>query len=853
MRARNLFALYGLFLLVSSLLALGLAASAGAVDGESTTVVVEVRDSFTGQGLAGICVSITDYDLFEFFGTTAADGSVSTVVPPGDYGINVWDCDNGVYSDEFFDFVNISGGGTIIFNVDLISPVTVSGTVTDLVTGDPLYRMCVDVFHPNQYWFGSGEYRALTDESGSYSMTVTLGEFFFRFSDCGDGDYVDMWLETPPWSVEAEPVDLNGATEFEVNGALTPAGFIAGTVTNQLTGNPVSGVCVSVESVVEGDSSEGDDEVSTGPDGTYQIGGLSAGEYVVRFYDCRGGDLISEYHLDASSREDATPVAVASGIVTAVDAALAPAASISGSIIDADTGDPVTDTCVWLQNADSPINSSVKGTSTNGQGRYEFTEVRPGSYRVLFSPPLCAHSHGAEWYLNASDVADAAIIDVGPGEDITGIDGVLSQGGTISGAVTDEAGNPIYATVEVHHEGWPEPLTTLAFEGRFTTNPLPVGDYQVRFWDQDYVYIAEWYDNALSPADATSVSIVTKGQNITGIDANLTVGGRVRGNVIGLNYPSELLCVNVYDLESRLIRFGNTGPEGSFHIGALPTDQYRMNTAPCPPRDPVSFLTVWYGGSLSESTSALVDISAGQTTWNIDFIPTRFPGFNAEATVALVEDSGRWHTINGDANGATFYFGLPSDLPVLGDWDCDGVDTPGMFRPSNGFFYLGNSRATSLADEEFFFGQEGDIPLAGDWNGDGCDTVGIYRPAESKVYLRNSLTTGIADIEYYFGQPGDSPFAGDFDGNGTDEVALHREASGRVYLRFSHTNGPADLDFFFGTAGDLIFSGDWNGDGIDTLGVYRPASSEVFLNFGNTTATADAEFSFGHNTLHPAI
>jgi hypothetical protein len=507
---------------------------------------------------------------------------------------------------------------------------------------------------------------------------------------------------------------------------------------------------------------------------------------------------------------------------------------------------------VWLQNADGPVDSSVESLSTNGLGEYEFTDVRPGSYRILFSPPLCSRSHAAEWYLNASEVAEAVIIDVGPGEDITGIDGALSPGGTISGAVTDEAGNPIHVTVEVHREGWAGPLRVQAFDGRFTTRPLPVGEYNIRFWDQDYLYIAEWYDDALTREDATSVSIVTEGQNVTGIDANLTVGGRVRGNVIGLQFPSEQLCVYVYDLEGRLIRFGNTGPEGSFHIGALPTGQYRINTTPCPLRDPNSFLTVWYGGSLSESTSALVDITAGQTTWNIDFIPTRFPGFHAEATVALVEDSGRWHTINGDTNGATFYFGLPTDVPVLGDWDCDGVETPGMFRPANGFFYLGNSRATSIADEEFFFGQEGDIPLAGDWNGDDCDTVGIYRPAEGKVYLRNSLTTGTADIEYYFGQPGDSPFAGDFDGNGIDEVALHREANGRVYLRLSHTNGPADLDFFFGTAGDLIFSGDWNGDGTDTLGVYRPSTFSVFLTFFNTTATADAEFTFGDNTLHPA-
>jgi hypothetical protein len=34
---------------------------------------------------------------------------------------------------------------------------------------------------------------------------------------------------------------------------------------------------------------------------------------------------------------------------------------------------------------------------------------------------------------------------------------------------------------------------------------------------------------------------------------------------------------------------------------------------------------------------------------------------------------------------------------------------------------------------------------AGDWNGDGIDTVGVYRPATGLLYIRNSNTTGVAD------------------------------------------------------------------------------------------------------------
>ncbi|MCP4249208.1 MAG: VCBS repeat-containing protein, partial [bacterium] len=76
-----------------------------------------------------------------------------------------------------------------------------------------------------------------------------------------------------------------------------------------------------------------------------------------------------------------------------------------------------------------------------------------------------------------------------------------------------------------------------------------------------------------------------------------------------------------------------------------------------------------------------------------------------------------------------YFFGAPGDVALMGDWDADGVATPGMFRPSNGFAYLANTNATQFAALEFYFGIGGDIPLAGDWNGDGRDTFSIYRPS----------------------------------------------------------------------------------------------------------------------------
>jgi hypothetical protein len=61
-------------------------------------------------------------------------------------------------------------------------------------------------------------------------------------------------------------------------------------------------------------------------------------------------------------------------------------------------------------------------------------------------------------------------------------------------------------------------------------------------------------------------------------------------------------------------------------------------------------------------------------------------------STGLVDPSqGLWHLFD-DAGGleTSFFFGNPGDYPIFGDWDGDGVETPGMYRQSDGFVYLRN-------------------------------------------------------------------------------------------------------------------------------------------------------------------
>jgi hypothetical protein len=237
---------------------------------------------------------------------------------------------------------------------------------------------------------------------------------------------------------------------------------------------------------------------------------------------------------------------------------------------------------------------------------------------------------------------------------------------------------------------------------------------------------------------------------------------------------------------------------------------------------------------------------------------------------AVAEPEGSFGTVDGrtgiwylydaaNTETTSFYFGNPGDVPFVGDWDCDGIDTPGLYRQSDGFVYLRNSNTQGIADVRFFFGNPGDIPLAGDFDGDGCDTVSIYRPSQGRVFIINALGSddgglGAAELDYYFGNPGDKPFAGDFDGDGVDTVGLHRESTGLVYFRNSHTQGIADDSFIYGNPGDKIIANEWamgSGGGIDTVGIFRPDDGRFFLRFSNTQGIADFDHKYGNSDMLP--
>jgi hypothetical protein len=184
-------------------------------------------------------------------------------------------------------------------------------------------------------------------------------------------------------------------------------------------------------------------------------------------------------------------------------------------------------------------------------------------------------------------------------------------------------------------------------------------------------------------------------------------------------------------------------------------------------------------------------------------------------------DSGRWCYTNtraaGDVCHATAW-GTAGDTPIVGDWNGDGVDTPGVFDDEH---WNLKEATEGGGPADFEWGSIGIEPIAGDWEGRDKDTPGgVSNVGAGNTWeLSNRNSAGGIDRSFKFGTSATIPLVGDWDGSGTDTPATYRDG----LWSFSNANdmGGVAAMFLWGIPGDVPVVGDWDGDGFDTVGLYR--------------------------------
>jgi hypothetical protein len=207
-------------------------------------------------------------------------------------------------------------------------------------------------------------------------------------------------------------------------------------------------------------------------------------------------------------------------------------------------------------------------------------------------------------------------------------------------------------------------------------------------------------------------------------------------------------------------------------------------------------------------------------------------------------------TYNYAANDKFRYFGLNNDKPVAGDWFGTGTVSLGVFRcPTVGvcqWYIDANNNGTwdgiAGGDAIWNFGLPGDMPIVGDWNGDGKSKIGVMRCPASGVctwYLDAGNQHGLAYsgvLTPQFGLAGDVPVANNWSGGGpVDEIGVFRcppASAPGVCTWFVDSNGDfapiAETQYSYGVTGDIPIVGNWFGTGRKRIGVFR--GGQIILN-----------------------
>ena len=109
---------------------------------------------------------------------------------------------------------------------------------------------------------------------------------------------------------------------------------------------------------------------------------------------------------------------------------------IAGRVLTADTGRPVARARVFINAAEVP---GGRGTLTNADGTYEFTELPAGRYSVNVSKTgFISLSYGQRRPLQAGTP-----LQLNDAQQLSGIDFSLPRGSVIAGHVMDESGDPM--------------------------------------------------------------------------------------------------------------------------------------------------------------------------------------------------------------------------------------------------------------------------------------------------------------------------------------------------------------------------------------------------------------------------
>ena len=211
-------------------------------------------------------------------------------------------------------------------------------------------------------------------------------------------------------------------------------------------------------------------------------------------------------------------------------------------------------------------------------------------------------------------------------------------------------------------------------------------------------------------------------------------------------------------------------------------------------------------------------------------------------------NQGEWVLADEDGIPVTrLRFGMPAVTPVTGDWNGDGTTKIGVFIDGLWFLDLNGNGVWDETDLWIKLGSKGDQAVTGDWNGDGKTDIGIYGPTWIGDLKAITVEPGLpdADSRPITARPKNVP--PDPSEAAVGYRTLKKGQTGKL------RSDLIDHVFQYGTKGDIAVTGDWNGDGISTIGVFRNGVWFLDMDGDGRWSEGDVTVDFGQDGDRPVV
>lgn len=128
------------------------------------------------------------------------------------------------------------------------------------------------------------------------------------------------------------------------------------------------------------------------------------------------------------------------------------------------------------------------------------------------------------------------------------------------------------------------------------------------------------------------------------------------------------------------------------------------------------------------------------TTWTI------LSRLGMTGTVVIEDTALRWNITAPPSEVANFTFGSPTSVPLVGDWNGDGIEGIGAYEAGSGYFYLRQTATGGDAEISVQYGAFNLTPIS--WYDESetpkYDGIGIIQG--NTVYLDKNISSGNAEI-----------------------------------------------------------------------------------------------------------